>query len=207
MCRGNVFYIGYGGGRSLLGDWTAIPSTGVAHFVMDLRGQGAGHKSGDTPDPGVGGPHLGGFLTLGIDDPEQYYYRRLFTDAVRAVEAALVSENVADQSERTEEDEVSAGARASYFQDEAERPGGSGPVGGDPADVGGVSEPVAEPDTEVVAEQLDDPEVGESEIVPPIGEETSGEANGEPTEESDETGSDAEEDGSGEEVENEKGQG
>ncbi|NOJ59113.1 acetylxylan esterase [Arthrobacter sp. 260] len=83
-----VTYIGYGGGRSLLGEWTAIPSAGVAHFVMDLRGQGAGHRSGDTPDPGVGGPHFGGHLTLGIDSPETYYYRRLFTDAVRAVEAA-----------------------------------------------------------------------------------------------------------------------
>lgn len=83
-----VTYIGYGGGRSLLGEWTSIPSTGVAHFVMDLRGQGAGHRSGDTPDPGVSGPHFGGHLTLGIDSPETYYYRRLFTDAVRAVEAA-----------------------------------------------------------------------------------------------------------------------
>ncbi len=83
-----VTYIGYGGGRSLPGDWTAIPSAGVAHFVMDTRGQGAGHRSGDTPDPGVSGPHVGGHLTLGIDAPETYYYRRLFTDAVRAVEAA-----------------------------------------------------------------------------------------------------------------------
>lgn len=83
-----VTYIGYGGGRGLLGEWTAVPSAGVAHFVMDLRGQGAGHRSGDTPDPGVGGPHLGGHLTLGIDSPDTYYYRRLFTDAVRAVQAA-----------------------------------------------------------------------------------------------------------------------
>ncbi len=83
-----VTYIGYGGGRSLLGEWTAIPSAGVAHFVMDLRGQGAGHRSGDTPDPGVSGPFAGGHLTLGIDSPETYYYRRLYTDAVRAVEAA-----------------------------------------------------------------------------------------------------------------------
>lgn len=83
-----VTYIGYGGGRSLPGEWTAIPSTGVAHFVMDLRGQGAGHRSGDTPDPGVSGPHFGGHLTLGIDSPETYYYRRLFTDAVLAVDAA-----------------------------------------------------------------------------------------------------------------------
>lgn len=83
-----VTYVGYGGGRGLVSEWTGLPSAGFAHFVMDLRGQGSGHRVGDTPDPGVGGPHLGGFLTLGIDDPSTYYYRRLFTDAVRAVEAA-----------------------------------------------------------------------------------------------------------------------
>jgi len=83
-----VTYIGYGGGRGLIGEWTALPSAGYAHFVMDLRGQGAGHRTGDTPDGALTGPHYGGFLTLGIDSPSSYYYRRLFTDAVRAVEAA-----------------------------------------------------------------------------------------------------------------------
>ncbi|WP_210508716.1 acetylxylan esterase [Naasia sp. SYSU D00057] len=89
-----VTYIGYGGGRGLLGEWTALPSAGFAHFVMDLRGQGAGHRVSDTPDPGVGGPHWGGFLTLGIESPETYYYRRLFTDAVRAVAAAQAHPSV-----------------------------------------------------------------------------------------------------------------
>lgn len=83
-----VTYVGYGGGRGHLSEWTGIPSASIAHFVMDLRGQGAGHRTGDTPDGGVSGPHLGGFMTLGIDDPHDYYYRRLFVDAVRAVEAA-----------------------------------------------------------------------------------------------------------------------
>ncbi|GAA2248869.1 acetylxylan esterase [Herbiconiux moechotypicola] len=82
-----VTYIGYGGGRGHLAEWTALPSAGFAHFVMDLRGQGAGHRRADTVDPGVGGPHFGGFLTLGIESPEGYYYRRVFADAVRAVEA------------------------------------------------------------------------------------------------------------------------
>ncbi len=36
----------------------------------------------------VGRPGPSGFLTLGIESPETYYYRRLFTDAARAVEAA-----------------------------------------------------------------------------------------------------------------------
>ncbi len=89
-----VTYIGYGGGRGLLGEWTAIPSAGFAHFVMDLRGQGAGHRTGETPDGDATGPHLGGFMTMGIDSPETYYYRRLFTDAVRALQAAVTHPSV-----------------------------------------------------------------------------------------------------------------
>ena len=88
-----VTYIGYGGGRGYLGEWTALAAAGYAHFVMDLRGQGSGHRTGDTPD-GTIGPHTGGFLTMGIDDPEQYYYRRLYTDAVRALEAARAHPSV-----------------------------------------------------------------------------------------------------------------
>ncbi|WP_104117221.1 acetylxylan esterase [Arthrobacter sp. B1805] len=83
-----ITYIGYGGGRGLLGEWTGLPSAGFAHFVMDLRGQGSGHRTGDTTDGGFAGPHLGGFMTLGISSPDSYYYRRLFVDAVHAVEAA-----------------------------------------------------------------------------------------------------------------------
>lgn len=83
-----VTYIGYGGGRGLVGEWTALPSAGFAHFVMDTRGQGSGHRTGDTPDGEATGPHLGGFMTMGIHDPNEYYYRRLFTDAVLAVRAA-----------------------------------------------------------------------------------------------------------------------
>ncbi|KNC16348.1 acetyl xylan esterase [Arthrobacter sp. RIT-PI-e] len=83
-----VTFIGYGGGRGLLGEWTALPSAGYAHFVMDLRGQGAGHRTGDTADGPLAGPHAGGFMTLGVQDPRTYYYRRLFVDAVHAVAAA-----------------------------------------------------------------------------------------------------------------------
>ena len=82
-----VTFIGYGGGRGLLGEWTALPSAGYAHFVMDLRGQGSGHRVGDTADGALSGPHHGGFMTHGIGSPETYYYRRLFIDAVHAVEA------------------------------------------------------------------------------------------------------------------------
>ncbi len=85
-----VEYIGYGGGRGRPLDWLMAPSAGHAHLVMDVRGQGSTWRAGDTPDPD-GGSATGqfpGYATRGIADPETYYYRRLITDAVRAVEAA-----------------------------------------------------------------------------------------------------------------------
>ena len=85
-----VEYIGYGGGRGRPIDWLLPPSAGYAHLVMDTRGQGSTWRSGDTPDLVAGdatGQHPG-FMTRGVLDPATYYYRRLMTDAVRAVEAA-----------------------------------------------------------------------------------------------------------------------
>jgi cephalosporin-C deacetylase len=85
-----VEYIGYGGGRGFPLDWLVWSSAGFAHLVMDTRGQGSVWRSGDTADfYGAGGnPFVPGFMTQGILDPQHYYYRRVFTDAVRAVEAA-----------------------------------------------------------------------------------------------------------------------
>jgi cephalosporin-C deacetylase len=85
-----VEFIGYGGGRGFPTDWLLWSSAGFAHLVMDTRGQGSAWLKGDTPDlqPEGGSPHHPGFMTLGVLAPQTYYYRRLFTDAVRAVEAA-----------------------------------------------------------------------------------------------------------------------
>ncbi|WP_406369551.1 acetylxylan esterase [Streptomyces sp. NBC_00647] len=83
-----VEFIGYGGGRGLPHTHLLWASAGFAHFVMDTRGQASTWGGGDTPDPVGSAPAFPGFMTRGIEDPENYYYRRLFTDAVRAVEAA-----------------------------------------------------------------------------------------------------------------------
>jgi len=83
-----VRYIGYGGGRSFPIDHLAPAVAGIAHLVMDTRGQGSTWSPGDTGDMAPAGSHHPGFLTLGIESPETYYYRRVFTDAVRAIEAA-----------------------------------------------------------------------------------------------------------------------
>jgi cephalosporin-C deacetylase len=85
-----VEYIGYGGGRGFPTDRLMWASAGFAHLVMDTRGQGSAWSNGDTPDlqPDGSSAHHPGFMTVGVLDPKTYYYRRVFTDAVRAVEAA-----------------------------------------------------------------------------------------------------------------------
>jgi cephalosporin-C deacetylase len=85
-----VQYPGYGGGRGLATDHLLYAAAGYAHLHMDVRGQGSGWSPGDTPDRDAEAPHPHhpGFMTKGVLDPPQYYYRRVVTDAVRAVEAA-----------------------------------------------------------------------------------------------------------------------
>ena len=85
-----VEFIGYGGGRGHPHDWLLFAAAGYAHFVMDTRGQGSTWRRGDTADaePDGGNPQLPGFMTRGVLNPAAYYYRRVFTDCVRAIEAA-----------------------------------------------------------------------------------------------------------------------
>lgn len=85
-----VEYLGYGGGRGIPGEKPFWPSSGYVHFIMDTRGQGGDYGTGgDTADPHPLMPHALGLFTNGIEDKETYYYRRLITDAFRAVDAAL----------------------------------------------------------------------------------------------------------------------
>lgn len=84
-----VELIGYGRGRGLPHEHLTWASAGYAHLVVDTRGQGSGSGSGgDTADPHGSGPAVPGFLTRGVGDPRDHYYRRAVTDAVRAVDAA-----------------------------------------------------------------------------------------------------------------------
>jgi len=85
---GVVQYQGYGGGRGHMLENLTWASAGYAHLFMDTRGQGSMWGLGDTADPDGTGPQAPGFMTRGIDSRETYYYRRVFMDAVRAVEAA-----------------------------------------------------------------------------------------------------------------------
>ena len=95
-----VQYIGYGGGRDFAFQHLLWPNMGYAFFIMDTRGQGSSGSPGHTPDIPADGANAfyPGFMTQGIMNPKTYYYRRVFTDAVRAVE--LVQNHDAVDSSR-----------------------------------------------------------------------------------------------------------
>ncbi|MCT9821354.1 acetylxylan esterase [Microbacterium sp. W1N] len=78
-----VEFLGYGGGRGTPQQRLTWAAAGFAHIVMDMRGQPAA----DTADPHGADPAVPGFLTRGIGSPETYYYRRVYTDGVRCVDA------------------------------------------------------------------------------------------------------------------------
>lgn len=83
-----ITYQGYGAGRGLPWDHTLFPSAGFATLVVDSRGQGWGQGlPGHTADPVGHTSAAPGVLTRGLEDPHHHYYRRLFTDAARAVDA------------------------------------------------------------------------------------------------------------------------
>jgi cephalosporin-C deacetylase len=84
-----VHYLGYSGGRGLPHQNTLWAQAGYAMLIMDSRGQGYGGMLGETPDPhpSAGGVSFPGLMTRGLLDRNTYYYRRLFTDAFRAIEA------------------------------------------------------------------------------------------------------------------------
>ncbi|WP_090596144.1 acetylxylan esterase [Auraticoccus monumenti] len=84
-----VQFHGYSGGRGLAHQMAPWPLAGYAHLTVDTRGQGwsnGGHEP--TPDPEPSAPHHPGSMTQGIQSPDTYFYRRVYTDAVRALQVA-----------------------------------------------------------------------------------------------------------------------
>lgn len=84
-----VQYIGYGSGRGLAHEQLHWAASGFAYFRMDTRGQGGDLSVGETADPVGSTSSFPGFMTRGVLDKNDYYYRRVFTDAVRAIDALL----------------------------------------------------------------------------------------------------------------------
>ncbi|WP_369179016.1 acetylxylan esterase [Streptomyces mutabilis] len=89
-----VEFLGYGRGRGLAHEQVLWANAGYAHFIMDTRGQGWSTAGGDTPDTAALVGTVPGFLTRGVESPHDHYYRRVFTDAVRFVDAALAHPSV-----------------------------------------------------------------------------------------------------------------
>ncbi|HEX8511345.1 MAG TPA: acetylxylan esterase [Propionibacteriaceae bacterium] len=86
-----LHYQGYSGGRGFPHQHTTWAQAGWAHLVMDTRSQGwsvGGGSNTTDPSPEAGLRHTPGLLTVGISSPQSYYYRRVFTDAVRMIEVA-----------------------------------------------------------------------------------------------------------------------
>lgn len=79
---GLVVYHGYSGRAPRPLELYAIAAQGIAVLAVDCRGQ-----NGDSSDE-VARPsgHVAGWMTHGIRDPERYYYRHVYADAVRALE-------------------------------------------------------------------------------------------------------------------------
>lgn len=83
-----IEYRGYSFGRGVPGERVNWAICGYVHVVMDNRGQGSLlGNGGDTPDPHGSGQAAPGFVTRGLSDPREHFYRRLFTDAALLVDA------------------------------------------------------------------------------------------------------------------------
>lgn len=80
---GLVCYHGYGWYRQDASEYLGWALQGYAVLAVDVRGQS--NESGDPAAYPEG--HAPGFMTQGILDPRRYYYRYVYADAVRAVDA------------------------------------------------------------------------------------------------------------------------
>ena len=79
---GIVVYHGYSGSRALPHSHFAWAAQGYAVLAVDTRGQ-----SGESTDPTVYSTgHVKGWMTAGVLDPEEYYYRGAYVDCVRALD-------------------------------------------------------------------------------------------------------------------------
>lgn len=79
-----IVYHGYSGGAGLVHQHLPWVMLGCGVIAVDTRGQG-----GETGDPeGYSGGSSMGWMTQGILNPRDYYYRRAYCDCVRAVDFA-----------------------------------------------------------------------------------------------------------------------
>ncbi|MBM7618463.1 cephalosporin-C deacetylase [Bacillus tianshenii] len=76
-----IFFHGYAGHKNSVSHYMKWLIQGYAVFAVDCRGQGrTGDYSRYTSD------EMGTWVTKGILDKEEYYYRKVFMDGVRAID-------------------------------------------------------------------------------------------------------------------------
>ncbi|HHX65450.1 MAG TPA: acetylxylan esterase [Chloroflexi bacterium] len=79
---GLIRYHGYSGSKQGAHQYIMWALQGYAVLAVDVRGQ-----SGDSTDPACyPGGHVTGWMTMGILDPETYYYCGVYMDCVRALD-------------------------------------------------------------------------------------------------------------------------
>jgi len=87
---GICFYHGYSGRGHRPLDMLPYAQQGIACLSMDCRGQNG--QSQDAASYAEGA--VAGWMTLGIRDPKNYYYRFAYADAIRALELLARREEV-----------------------------------------------------------------------------------------------------------------
>ena len=79
-----LLYHGYSGSKPGLLDLCRFTNMGWAVLAIDTRGQ-----NGESNNTSYGeGGAVKGWLTIGIDSPQKYYYRGVYADCVKAFELA-----------------------------------------------------------------------------------------------------------------------
>ena len=90
---GVVMYHGYGGRGPRPLDMIHIAAQGVCVLSMDCRGQNGQSQDATVVNEGF----APGWMTKGIRDARQYYFRYVYADAVRALELLARREEVDDE--------------------------------------------------------------------------------------------------------------
>jgi cephalosporin-C deacetylase len=90
---GVCMYHGYSGRGPRPMDMLQYAAQGMCVLSMDCRGQNGQSQDAMVTDEG----HHSGWMTKGIRDPKQYYFRYVYADAVRALELLARREEVDDK--------------------------------------------------------------------------------------------------------------
>lgn len=88
-----VFYHGYSGSKAEVFHYLPWVLQGYAAFAVDVRGQ-SGYSTDPTPYS-IG--HVRGWMTQGILDEKEYYYRGVYVDCVRALDFVCAQPEVDPQ--------------------------------------------------------------------------------------------------------------